>query len=152
MGNGKGSSSSKRIRILSSSRTKKGRINVEQTFNPKGVRDYRAKAFTALQLKVACEFCSFPCNPAESSKMNGVAMNDEQRASYDAARDIPDDGYVTEHEPMDINDVLDGTAQLDISHAGGEFQHIMEEELHQQTQYAYSPIIFCVLLTLLFFG
>ncbi|KAF8237586.1 hypothetical protein L208DRAFT_1246508 [Tricholoma matsutake] len=35
---------------------------------------------------------------------------------------------------MDINNVLDGTAGLDFSHAGGEFQHIMEEELHQQTR------------------
>jgi hypothetical protein len=76
--------------------------------------------------------------------MNNAAMNDEQRASYDAVRDIPedDDGYVTDHEPMDINDVLDGTAQLDLSHAGGEFQHIMEEELHQQNRYSYSHIKF----------
>ena len=35
---------------------------------------------------------------------------------------------------MDINDILDGTAQLDVSHAGGEFQQIMEEELHQQSR------------------
>ena len=83
--------------------------------------------------------------------MNGVAMDDEQSASYKAAWDIPDnnDGYVTEHELIDINDVLDGTAQLDFSHAGGEFWHIMEEELHQQTQYAYSSITFCFLLMLL---
>ena len=83
--------------------------------------------------------------------MNGVAMDDEQCASYKAVWDIPnnDNGYVTEHEPMDINDILDGTAQLDFSHAGGEFQHIMEEELHQKTQYAYSSITFCFLLTLL---
>ena len=60
-------------------------------------------------------------------------MSEDQRAIYDAARDIPeneDDGYVTDHE-MDINDVLDGRTRLDFSHAGGEFQHIMEEKLHR---------------------
>ncbi|KAF8518833.1 hypothetical protein BU17DRAFT_48296 [Hysterangium stoloniferum] len=34
---------------------------------------------------------------------------------------------------MDVNNVLDGTAQLNVSHAGGEFQQIMEAELHQQS-------------------
>lgn len=129
----------------------KGHIDVQQTLNHKGVRDFRAKVFAALHLKVAGEFCSFPCNSEESSNINGVAMDDEQRASYKAAWDIPDndDGYVTEHEPMDINDVLDGTARLNFSHAGDEFQHVMEEELHQQTRYAHSPVTFCFLLTLL---
>jgi hypothetical protein len=66
-------------------------------------------------------------------------MTEGDRLAYDAARDVPeDDGYVTE-EPMDINDVLDGTAGLDFSHAGGEFQHIMEEELRQQSRYVYYP-------------
>ena len=73
-------------------------------------------------------------------------MNEDERATYDAARDIPDDGndgYVVDHE-IDINDVLDGTIQLDFSHAGGEFQHIMEEELHQQNLYVFSPITICL--------
>ena len=76
--------------------------------------------------------------------MNSVAMNDEQHASYDAACDIPedDDGYITDHKLMDINDILNGTALLDLSHAGGEFQHIMEEELHQQNRYMYSHVKF----------
>jgi hypothetical protein len=137
MGNGKGSSSSKRVRILSSRNSKKGRIDVQQTLGPKGVRDFRARAYADLQSKVAGEFCSFPCSSEESSEIKSVAMNDEQRVTYDAARDIPEDddgSYVAEHEPMDINNVLDDTAQLDLSHAGGEFQHIMEEELHQQNR------------------
>ncbi len=65
--------------------------------------------------------------------MWSAAMNEEECVAYNAAQDIPeaeDDGYTTDYEPMDIGDVLDGTVQLDVSHAGGEFQQIIEEELH----------------------
>jgi hypothetical protein len=58
MGNGKGSSSSKGVRFLSSRNSKKGRIDTEKTLNPKGVRDFRAKAQANLLLKVAGGFRS----------------------------------------------------------------------------------------------
>jgi hypothetical protein len=73
-------------------------------------------------------------------------MDEDQRAIYDAARDIPEvpnDGYVTDNE-MDINDVLDGTTRIDLSHAGGEFQHILEEELRQKTSYVCSHLMICL--------
>ena len=53
MGVGKGSSLSKRFRILSSRQTKNGRIDVEKTLNPKAVRDRQAKTFSDLQIKLA---------------------------------------------------------------------------------------------------
>lgn len=63
-------------------------------------------------------------------------MSEDDLAAYNRARqdipDVVDDGYVTDDEPMDINTVLDGYAELNLSHAGGEFQDIMEEELHHQ--------------------
>ena len=63
-------------------------------------------------------------------------MSEDDLAAYNRAwQDIPevtDDGYITEDEPMDINTVLDGYAELNLSHAGGEFQDIMEEELYHQ--------------------
>jgi hypothetical protein len=68
--------------------------------------------------------------------MKGIAMDEDERTNYDATWDIPEDendGYVTENK-IDINDVLDGVTRLDFSHAGREFQHIMEEELHKQTR------------------
>ena len=77
--------------------------------------------------------------------MKGIAMDEDEHANYNGAWDIfedKDDGYVTKNE-IDINDVLDGVTQLDFSHAGREFQHIMEEELHKQTQYIFSPSLFC---------
>src|ERR1700678_154326 len=41
---GRGSSSSKRLRYVHSSNTKKGRVTVENTLNKKGVRDFQAKS------------------------------------------------------------------------------------------------------------
>jgi hypothetical protein len=62
-------------------------------------------------------------------------MDEDERTAFEAARDRPeddDDGYVTENE-ININDVLDGTTRIDLSHAGGEFQDIIDEELHKKT-------------------
>jgi hypothetical protein len=83
--------------------------------------------------------------------MKGIAMDEDERATYDAARDIPEDvndGYVTENE-MDINDVLDGKTRMDFSHAGGEFQHILEEELLQKASYVYSLLLMIFLFIFL---
>lgn len=133
MGVGRGSSSSKRLRYVHSSNTKKGRVDVDGTLNKRGVRDFQAKARAKLQSKVAGESCkSIPMIITHPPP----AMNEEERMAYDAARDIPeDDGYITEDEPMNIHDVLNGNAELDLSHAGGEFQLILEEELYQQRSY-----------------
>lgn len=60
MGAGKGSSSSKRIRILSSKNSKKGRIDVEKTMNPKAIRSFRAKASADLLSRITGKHCS--CN------------------------------------------------------------------------------------------
>jgi hypothetical protein len=78
--------------------------------------------------------------------MKGIAMDEDERIAYDAARDIPEDnndGYITENE-MNINDVLNGTTRIDFSHAGGEFQHIIEEELQKKTSYVYSLVMVCL--------
>jgi hypothetical protein len=139
---GRGTSSSKRLRYVHSSNTKKGRVDVESTLNKRGVRDFQAKARAKLQSKVACEFCQsilvIIAHPP-------TAMNEDERMAYNAARDIPEgDGYVTEDEPMDINDILYGTAELNSSHAGGEFQHIVEEELYQQSSYVFSYYVWAL--------
>lgn len=63
-------------------------------------------------------------------------MSEDDLAAYNRAwqdiSEVVDDGFITDNEPMDINTVLDGYAELNFSHAGGEFQNIMEEELHHQ--------------------
>jgi hypothetical protein len=81
--------------------------------------------------------------------MKGIAMDEDERATYDAAQDIPEDvndGYVTEDE-MDINNVLYGNTRMDFSHAGREFQHIFEEELLQKALYVYSLLLMIFFLT-----
>lgn len=57
MGAGRGSSSSKRLRMLTSKRTKTKRIDVEKTLTSTGIRVYRAKAFADLQSKLAGKRC-----------------------------------------------------------------------------------------------
>jgi hypothetical protein len=73
----------------------------------------------------------------------GIAMDEDERAAFEAARDMPEDdndGYVTENE-INFNDVLDGTTLIDLSHAGGEFQDIIDEELFKKTSYVYFLLI-----------
>lgn len=75
--------------------------------------------------------------------MKGLAMDEDERAAFDAARDIPenhDDDFVTDDE-IDINDVLDGRTQIDLSHAGGEFQDIIDEELQKTSSYVYPSLL-----------
>jgi hypothetical protein len=50
---GRGTSSSKRLRYVHSSNSKKGRVDVDKTLNKKGVRVFQAKARAKLQSKVA---------------------------------------------------------------------------------------------------
>jgi hypothetical protein len=59
MGNGKGSSSSRRLRYLSSQNTTKGRVDIRKTLNPKGVRDFRVNAQAKLRAKVIGELGFF---------------------------------------------------------------------------------------------
>jgi hypothetical protein len=56
MGHGKGSSSSKHLRFLSSKNTSNGRIDIRKTLNRKGVQDFRSNAQAKLRAKVAGEF------------------------------------------------------------------------------------------------
>ena len=130
---GRGSSLSKRLRYIHSSKTKKGQLNVANTLNKRGVRDFQVELCAKLQSKVAGESCLFF---AVIIAHLPTAMNEEERMAYDASWDIPKDDdhdwYFTEDKPMNIIDVLDGTAELNLSHAGGEFQHIVEEELYWQ--------------------
>ena len=62
---------------------------------------------------------------------------------YNIACDIPEDedGYITDSRLMDINNVLNGNASLDLSHTGGEFQQIMEEESIKSGMYTFPYII-----------
>lgn len=103
---------------------------MEKTLNKKGAQDYQTCVHAKLQSKVAGESFQLILSIANPP----TVMNEEECMAYNAVWDIPEgDGYVTEGKAMDINDILDETAELNFSHTGGEFQHIVEEELHQQS-------------------
>jgi hypothetical protein len=68
MGAGRGSSSSRRIRILSSKQSKKGRIDVEKTLNSKAIRGFRAKATADLQSRIAGKHCSWTLTVSEADE------------------------------------------------------------------------------------
>jgi hypothetical protein len=61
-----------------------------------------------------------------------LAMNNEERQAFEKARDIPDSICDNDYDQlMTIDDVLDGSMPMGLSHAGGEFQQILEEGLTQ---------------------
>ncbi|KII92209.1 hypothetical protein PLICRDRAFT_102616 [Plicaturopsis crispa FD-325 SS-3] len=56
-------------------------------------------------------------------------MTADERRALEALRDIPianDDGSHT-FEDVNIEDILDGSEPLNISHAGGEFEALTQE-------------------------
>ena len=62
-----------------------------------------------------------------------LAMDKEEREAFENARDIPqynDDGNFL----MNIDEVLDGSTIMGLSHAGGEFQQILEGDLQTDHQ------------------
>jgi hypothetical protein len=59
-------------------------------------------------------------------------MNEHERHAFDKLRDIPEDH---DDEEIYIADVLDGSTPLDISHAGGEFVELLEEDLRKEQVY-----------------
>jgi hypothetical protein len=73
MGAGKGSSSSKRFRILSSVNTKTRRIDLQKTLNRKAIREFQATAFTNLQSKLAGKLssCAVTLSEADEGYSNG---------------------------------------------------------------------------------
>ena len=68
MAAGKGSSSSRQFRILSSRKTKSGRVDTEKTLNAKGVRNFRAAAFANLQARISGKFSSCTITLSEADE------------------------------------------------------------------------------------
>ena len=58
-------------------------------------------------------------------------MSEEERRAFEGLRDLlePQDH---DDQFIDIDDVIDGNAAFNISHAGGEFQEILEDFQSQE--------------------
>jgi hypothetical protein len=124
---GKGSSSSKHIKVFASKRVNEKRGHSEMLLNAKSVRKFRERQHEQLQEKMEGTLsCSLDIH--SYTLTFPLAMNEEERQAFEIARDIPD--YGTDNSLlMNIDDVLDGSMHMNLSHAGGEFQHILEEGL-----------------------
>ena len=57
-------------------------------------------------------------------------MDEFKRRAIEALQDIPDDA--SQPDGLDIGDILDGSTPLDLSHAGGEFNQILEDGLRSE--------------------
>jgi hypothetical protein len=67
-------------------------------------------------------------------------MDEDERRAFDRLRDIPDNIPDNMGDcPIDIDNVLDGSTRIDISHAGGEFQQMLEEDVRKE-QWCSQPI------------
>lgn len=67
-----------------------------------------------------------------------VAMGGEERAQFEHLRDLADDDDLNPESIgagsfRNMEDVLDGSARIEISHAGGEFASL-EEDIEDETE------------------
>jgi hypothetical protein len=65
-------------------------------------------------------------------------MDEVQRRSIEALHDIPE-GSDQADDGLGINDILDGSTPLDLSHAGGEFSQLLEEDLRTEKKTRVDP-------------
>lgn len=126
---GKGSSSSKRIKVFTSKRVNDKRSHTEMLLNTKAARLFREHQLKQLQSKLEGGYQLF--NEDIRTLTFPLAMDNKERQAFEDARDIPDSTYDNDNDLLmnNIDDILDGSARLDVSHAGGEFQQILEEGL-----------------------
>lgn len=57
---------------------------------------------------------------------NRLLAIDEDRMAFDCLRE-PDDNPWEDVDTMDIDNILDGTVPIDLSHEGGEFSELVED-------------------------
>ena len=65
-------------------------------------------------------------------------MDEFKRRAMESLRDIPEDESELCGLGSDIGNILDGSVPLDLSHAGGEFNQILEEDLRTEQPYVSS--------------
>ncbi|KAG6825794.1 hypothetical protein H0H92_002432 [Tricholoma furcatifolium] len=101
---GHSTASSKRLHTRSVQSTLTSRLSESKTLNAKDIEDNIAKANAQQRLK--------PDSTAE-------AFSSDTR-------------YEGDPEEHNLDDVLSGAASIDISHAGGEFEHLLDEISNSQ--------------------
>ena len=59
-------------------------------------------------------------------------MDEFKCCAIEALQDIPEDDSELYGLSSDIGNILEGPIPLDLSHAGGEFNQLLEEDLHSE--------------------
>ncbi|KAF8181741.1 hypothetical protein K438DRAFT_2169043 [Mycena galopus ATCC 62051] len=73
---------------------------------------------------------------AEALRERLRTMSEEHLEAFRALREVPEDrsGEIDDHEELGIGDVLDGTVQMDFSHAGGEFIETLQDGIEAEAE------------------
>jgi hypothetical protein len=122
------SSSSKRVRICGSKKAARGgRLSFQSTLGPRAIRKYRENAQTDFRNQL--EGKTSIALVLALWLIVSVVMGEDERRTLDAIWDLPED---YDDDVIDVDDVLDGIAPIDISHVSGEFQAILEDDLRKE--------------------
>ena len=58
-------------------------------------------------------------------------MDEDECRAFDIIQDLPDN---YNNDPINVNDMFDGVAPINISHTDGEFQAILEDDMWKEGQ------------------
>ncbi|KAG6895724.1 hypothetical protein C0992_013013 [Termitomyces sp. T32_za158] len=108
--------SSSRLRTLATKATPAKRVVEKRVLNQKGIRDSIAQSNASRRLYRA-----------------SVVKSSSDILMMDLDEDSQKNNDFENGQPMELDDVLDGTSSFNLSHAGGEFEHIVADVLHEES-------------------
>ncbi|KAG6835989.1 hypothetical protein H0H93_012471 [Arthromyces matolae] len=118
---------SRTLRTFSASSSSNAKTS-SKTLGTKALETYRRRIKQAIddRLQSMSVLCLIGCQ-AEGA----IGLEDREREVINAIRDMPDyEGLNDDGDDfVDAGQILDGAVEIDISHAGGEFQQLMEQDL-----------------------
>ncbi|KAG6847569.1 hypothetical protein H0H93_007343 [Arthromyces matolae] len=115
------------LRTFSASSTSNAKTT-SKTLGTKALELYRRKIKQAIDNRLQSR--SLLCL-VERQAEDAIGLEDKEREVINAIRDMPDyeDLNNDDDDFVDPGRILDGAVAIDISHAGGEFQQLMEQDL-----------------------
>lgn len=124
------SNTSKKVSILGGPATSNGKCLPSRTLGPRAKCKLRSLEAANLKAKIDGECSLFP--QIRWLAQQPLAMDEDQRLAFEAMRDIPNYEHDATANEDSISHLMDGTLPFDLSHAGGEFQQILEDGLDSE--------------------